>query len=111
MFCKKLLGKWQICKLWYLLLNKDYKKKLLQKHYPDNHYVLWMGKFHKINVKFLGLDALNSKSLVTTFDSYRQLHGPSMLAFKAKIYGVLYKQSSSIAFDETSSYWSALKSS
>ena len=39
-----------------------------------------------------------------------ELHGPSMLAVKAKIYGVLYKQSSSIAFDETSSYWSALKS-
>ena len=27
----------------------------------------------------------------------------------SQIYGVLYKQSSSIAFDETSSYWSALK--
>ena len=27
-----------------------------------------------------------------------------MLAVKAKIYGVLYKQYSSIAFDETSSY-------
>ena len=39
------------------------------------------------------------------------LHGPSMFAVKAKIYGVLYKQSSSIAFDETSTYWSALKSS
>ena len=38
------------------------------------------------------------------------LHGPSMLAVKAKIYGVLYKQHSSIAFDETASYWSALKS-
>ena len=38
-----------------------------------------------------------------------QLHGPSMLAVKAKIYGVLYKQSSSIAFEETSSHWSALK--
>ena len=35
------------------------------------------------------------------------LHGPTMFAFKAKIYGLLYKQSSSIAFDETSSYWSA----
>ena len=34
-----------------------------------------------------------------------------MLAVKAKIYGRLYNQSSSIAFDETSSYWSALKSS
>ena len=32
-----------------------------------------------------------------------------MFAVKAKIYGVLYKQSSSIAFDETSSYWLALK--
>ena len=30
-----------------------------------------------------------------------------MFAVKAKIYRVLYKQSSSIAFDETSSYWSA----
>ena len=36
---------------------------------------------------------------------------PVMLAVKAKIYGVLYKQSSSIAFDETSSYSSALESS
>ena len=40
-----------------------------------------------------------------------KLHGPSILAVKAKIYGVLYNQASSIAFDETSSYWSALKSS
>ena len=32
-----------------------------------------------------------------------------MFAAKAKIYRVLYKQSSSIAFDETSSYWSAPK--
>ena len=45
------------------------------------------------------------------FTLRKLLHGPSMLAVKAKIYGVLYKQSSSIAFDETSSYWSALKSS
>ena len=36
---------------------------------------------------------------------------PSMFAIKAKIYEVLYKQSSSIAFDETSSYWSAPKNS
>ena len=34
-----------------------------------------------------------------------------MFAVKAKIYRVLYNQASSIAFDETSSYWSALKSS
>ena len=39
------------------------------------------------------------------------LHGLSMFAVMAKIYGVLYKQSGSIAFDETSSYWSALKNS
>ena len=32
-----------------------------------------------------------------------------MFAVKAKIYGVLYNQVSSIDFDETSSYWSALK--
>ena len=32
-----------------------------------------------------------------------------MSAVKAKIYGVIYKQFSSIALDETSSYWSALK--
>ena len=39
------------------------------------------------------------------------LHGPSMFAVKAKIYEVIYNQSSAIAFDETSSYWSAPKSS
>ena len=39
------------------------------------------------------------------------LHGPSMFAVRPKIYGVLYNQASSIAFDETSSYWSALKRS
>ena len=44
-------------------------------------------------------------------DQLRLLHGPSMFAVKAKIYGRLYNQASSIAFDETSSYWSALKSS
>ena len=36
-----------------------------------------------------------------------ELHGPSMFAVKAKIYGLSYNKSSSIAFDETSSYWSA----
>ena len=38
------------------------------------------------------------------------LHGLSMFAVMAKIYGERYNQSSSIAFDETSSYWSAPKS-
>ena len=36
---------------------------------------------------------INHTSLVSA------LHGPSMFAVKAKIYGVLYKQSSCIAFD------------
>ena len=34
-----------------------------------------------------------------------------MFAVKAKNFGVLYKQSSFIAFDETSSYWSEPKHS
>ena len=51
------------------------------------------------------------KSISTICHSDGRLHGRSMLAVKTKIYGVLYKQFSSIAFDETSSYWSALKSS
>ena len=33
------------------------------------------------------------------------------VAIKTKIYGVLYNRCSSFAFDETSSYWSAPKSS
>ena len=33
-----------------------------------------------------------------------RLHSLSLFAVKAKIYGELYKQSSAIAFDETSSY-------
>ena len=40
-----------------------------------------------------------------------ELHGPSMFAVKAKIYRELYKQSSSIAFDETSTNWLAPKNS
>ena len=39
------------------------------------------------------------------------LHGTTVSAVWAKIYGVLYNQSCSIAFDETSSYWLAPKSS
>ena len=37
------------------------------------------------------------------------LHSSSMFAVKAKNYGVTYNQCSSIAFDETYSYWSAPK--
>ena len=56
------------------------------------------------------------KKKYTNFNSqlsgdYQTLHGPSMVAIKGKFYGVLYNQASSIAFDKTSSYWSALKSS
>ena len=49
-------------------------------------------------------------TVIFCFSDILKLHGPSMFAVKAKIYGVLYNQDSSIAFDETSSYWSALKS-
>ena len=40
---------------------------------------------------------------------FSKLHGLSMFAVKAKIYGVIYNQSRSIAFDETSSCWSEQK--
>ena len=50
-------------------------------------------------------------SLVNGWMDELGLHGPSMLTVKAKIYGMLYNQSSSIAFDETSSFWSGPKSS
>ena len=39
-----------------------------------------------------------------------ELHGPPMFTLKAKIYGMIYNLSRYIAFSETSSYWSALKS-
>ena len=39
------------------------------------------------------------------------LHGPSIFVVRAKTYGVLYNQASSMAFDETSRYWSTLKRS
>ena len=52
---------------------------------------------------------LKGLNINNCFESQKssELHGPSMFAVKAKIYGVLYKQSSSVAFDQTSSYWSA----
>ena len=56
---------------------------------------------------------LNAKGQI--YFSYSQLkngdllHGPSMFAVKAKIYGVIYNPASSIDFNETSSYWSAPK--
>ena len=75
---------------------------------------------HKISWKVLKIftqECLNDDfGLTLTFLWQGQmlsglLHGPPMFAVKVKIYGVLYKQSGSIAFDETPSYWSALKSS
>ena len=42
-------------------------------------------------------------------NSLGQLHGLSMLAVNGKMFGVLHNQSSSIACDEISSYWSASK--
>ena len=61
------------------------------------------------------INAIQNKSLYyfnkNNEPQYISLHGPSMFAVKAKIYGVLYKQSSSIAFDETSTYWLTPKNS
>ena len=52
-----------------------------------------------------------NKIFIVNLQTREILHGPSMFAVKAKIYGVIYKQSSSIALDTTSSYWSAPKTS
>ena len=54
---------------------------------------------------------LRPKINLNLLPGIRLLHSSSMFAVKAKIYGVLYNQSSSITFDETSSYWSVPKSS
>ena len=45
------------------------------------------------------------------YKDLKKLHGPSIFAVKAKIYGGLFNQSISTAFGETSIYWSAPKSS
>ena len=52
-----------------------------------------------------------SGAAILAFSFLTSLHSPSMFAIKANIYIVLYEQSGSIAFDETSSYWSAPKNS
>ena len=73
-----------------------------------NEFYHW----HITETEILSLNFSMAKQALLNIDmcfTARILHGPSMFTFKAKIYGVLYKQSSSIAFDETSSYWSALK--
>ena len=58
-------------------------------------------KCKKKNKKFLyGIFVLTYKTSYLAL-----LHGPRMFAVKAKINGVLYNQSNSIVFDETSSYW------
>ena len=58
-------------------------------------------------------ESLTRKYLPSHFENHcnQTLHGQSMFGVKAKIYGVTYTQSNSIASDETSSYWSAPKSS
>ena len=62
-------------------------------------------------VRFLQRDPASVHRKMPYTELCLALHGPSMFAVEAKIYGVLYNQASSIAFDETSSYWPALKSS
>ena len=54
------------------------------------------------------INLLSHQALLSQF-KYQKLHGPSMFAFKAKIHGVFNNLSSSIAFDETSSYWFSAK--
>ena len=48
-------------------------------------------------------------SWAITSDSAINISSSVTIIVKAKIYRVVYNQSSSIAFDETSSYWSAPK--
>ena len=62
-------------------------------------------------IKSIGLHVRSFHKNCDVYSLLILLHGLSMFAVKAKIYGVLYSEASSIAFDETSSYWSALKSS
>ena len=63
--------------------------------------------YHKFSIgaAFYTLNGKNVNVMLEIWliDEYK-LHGPSMSAVKVKIYGVLYNQFSSIAFDETSSY-------
>ena len=58
---------------------------------------------HPSNQFKLIVSPVSYKSVLVVQSSFSvvKLHGPSMFAIKAKIYGVLYNQAS-IAFDETS---------
>ena len=63
-------------------------------------FLLTFYKGRLLGFRSLGFEILTRRNI---------LHGPSMFAVKAKLYGVLYKQSRSIAFDETSSFGQRLK--
>ena len=63
-------------------------------------------------LKFGAFLAIHLGVSILELKRYLEYRGTAVkFAVKAKIYGVLYIQSSSIAFDETSSYWTAPKSS
>ena len=64
--------------------------------------------FKHLSIKAIGL--IGTKFQMELSGVRDKITWPIMFAIKAKIYGELYKQSSSIAFDETSSYWSVLNS-
>ena len=64
-----------------------------------------------MTLMFISVHVPESRRETCSNDWAVRLDGPSMFAVKAKIYGVLYNQASSVAFNETSSDWSALKSS
>ena len=72
-------------------------------------------KVYKFNSNYENVETVTVQHLYNPYQTSQTLadilHGPSMFAVRAKIYGVIYNQASSIAFDETSSYWSALKRS
>ena len=65
----------------------------------------------------LGLKTLSGTSEVTVKQHIDSVEGTVISVLmghckaKAKLFGVLYNQSSSIPFDETSSYWSVPKNS
>ena len=85
--------------------------------FPNVLLLLLLLYFHRLSVSIWDAFGVECYGLDVNFIVFSNviiillLYGPSMFAVKAKIYGVLYNRSSSIAFDETSSYWSALKSS
>ena len=75
-------------------------------HWSPHGSLVSIGQ-HFVTTRVIHLPKRPKTSFVTESD--RSIARPSMFSVKAKIYGVIYNRSSSIAFDETSSYLSAPK--